>query len=100
MVVEVLLIKCKINSPRIAWWRIFTECAPLDCKVKPFLTVYNILASFSDLTNRPVQYIQFIKTVRLYYLLSLVVVSLKIRISFVPSHLTAKISITLLCSLI
>ena len=31
------------------------KCPPLDCK-SLFATVYNILASFSDLTNPPVQY--------------------------------------------
>ena len=71
--------------------QIFSKCAPLDCKIKPFFNgVYNILASFSDLTNPSVQY-------SIYVFpgdrpASFVVVALK---SFVPSHLTAKISITL-----
>ena len=33
----------------------FSKCAPLDCNNNLF-KVYNILASFSDLPNRPIQY--------------------------------------------
>ena len=37
------------------------KCAPLDCKYNLFSTVYNILASFSDLTNPLVQYSVYVE---------------------------------------
>ena len=76
--------------------RIFSKCPPLDCKIEPFLTVYNILVSFSDL---PVQYSIYVEnwvyclrrhsqeTARLAFV-ACSIVSLKICISFrtEPSH--------------
>ena len=41
-------------SPRYARRQNFSKCTPF--KIKPFLKVYNILALFSDLPNRPVKY--------------------------------------------
>ena len=63
---EALLRKWKVISPRYARWRIFSKCAPLDYNLF-FSKVYNILASFSDLTNPPVQYSIYVEN-RLYSL--------------------------------
>ena len=64
---EALLIKWEVIWLRIARQRIFSQCAPLDCKIKPFSMVYNILASFSDLTNPPLQHSIYVEN-RLYSL--------------------------------
>ena len=64
-----------------------------------FSTVYDILASFSDLTNPPLQYsIYVVLRAPPRQLSLLVVVSLKLCVSFVPSHLIARILITLQCN--
>ena len=48
---EALLKERKVISLRVAGGEFFLNVhAPLDCKTKPFSTVYNILASFSDLS--------------------------------------------------
>ena len=64
---EAQLRKWKVISLRVARRRIFSKCAILDCKTKPSSTVYNNLASFSDLTNPPVQYPIYVEN-RLYWL--------------------------------
>ena len=100
---KALLKESKVISPCVARQRIFSKCPPLDCKIK---SLYNILASFSNLTNPPVQYSIYVEN-RLSWLrrhsqetaqlafVTCSIVSLKICISFIPGHLTAKISITL-----
>ena len=85
--------KIKSNSPRVARRRIFSRCARLDCQIKPFSTVYDILASFSDLTDPSINFCgkQIILTSSSFPGDR----PANFRISFVSSHLTAKISITI-----
>ena len=86
---EALLRKCKLISPRYTRRRNFSNCAPLDCL---FSTVYDILASFSDLTDPPVQYSIYVENLTSSSFPGDHLASfrrLKICISFVPSHLTA-----------
>ena len=74
--------------------------------------VYNILALFSDLTNPPAQYSIYVENrcctdfvvvprspASYIDIAACSSISLKICISFVPSHLAAKMSITLQCTL-
>ena len=51
------LRKWKVISPHVARRRIFSKCAL-------FSTVYNIRASFLDLTNSPVQYSIYVENRR------------------------------------
>ena len=72
--------KCKIISPRI-----FSKCAPLDCKIK-----------LSNLPNRPVKYLKNSKIIRTDFVVvprrlpSFRRLSVKMCTSLVPSHLTAQ----------
>ena len=49
------ILKCRGHAvPREARSRIFSKCALLDYKLKPFFQRYN---KFSDHCNRPVKYL-------------------------------------------